>query len=277
MRMANQRVDVDVPWCRSWERRTRLGLMIAVSLAAVAVLCFSPRVPLGPGYHHFADTRTILEIPHFLDVLSNIPFVVVGVWGVFWLLRKSSHLSFVDPLEKLPYLIFFSGVAFTGVGSFWYHMAPGNSRLLWDLLPMTCSFMSMVTALIVERISVKAGIRMLIPLLVFGLASVAYWYFTETRGRGDYRFYLFVQFFPPLLLAMTIAFFPPRYTGTKYLAAAFIFYVLAKVLELFDKQVYSFTGVVSGHSLKHVTAGLSCYCILRLLQRRRAIEGGGEI
>jgi hypothetical protein len=261
---------------RPAERRRRLGLIVAVSLLSVTVLCFLPPIPLGPGYHDFTDKRILLQIPNFLDVLSNVPFMVVGLWGVLWLLRRSSKPSFVMQQERIPYFVFFAGVALTGVGSFWYHMAPSDSRLPWDLLPMTCSFMSILASIIMERISVKAGLRLLLPLLVLGIASVAYWYLTERQGHGDYRFYLFVQFFPPLLIALIIAVFPPRYTGTQYLVVAFLFFVLAKLFELFDKQIYWFTRMISGHSLKHITAGVACYWILRMLQKRRALPCLGE-
>ncbi len=261
---------------RPAERRRRLALIIAVSLLSVTVLCFLPPIPLGPGYHDFTDRRIFLRIPNYLDVLSNIPFMIVGLWGLLWLLRRSSKPSFVMQQERIPYFVFFAGVALTGVGSSWYHMAPDNNRLPWDLLPMTCSFMSILASIIMERISVKAGLRVLFPLLVLGVASVAYWYLTERQGHGDYRFYLFVQFFPPLLIALIIAIFPARYTGTQYLAVAFIFFVLAKLFEFFDKQIYSFTRMISGHSLKHITAGVACYWILRMLQKRRALPGLGE-
>lgn len=211
-----------------------------------------------------------------MDVLSNIPFIIVGVWGVFCLLLRSNKTSFNMPWERLPYLVFFTGVALTGIGSLWYHVSPGNPRLLWDLLPMTCSFMSIVAAQIIERISMRVGFWLFIPLLVLGVASVVYWYFTEAHGHGDYRFYLFVQFYPPVLLAMIIGLFPPRYTGTGYLVVAFLLYLVAKLFEHFDKQLYSIGGIVSGHSLKHVTAALSCYCILTMLQRRRVPSDSGD-
>ncbi|MGZ4822170.1 MAG: hypothetical protein ACXVZM_11245 [Terriglobales bacterium] len=269
-------MHVDLRPLRRLERRTRVGLTVAVSLVSIAALCFVPPVSLGPGYHDFVDKRPIFSIPNGLDVLSNLPFVVVGILAVMWLSGRSSDSSFLERRERLPYLVFFVGVALTGLGSSWYHLAPGNSRLLWDLLPMSCSFMSMVAALIMERISLRVGLSMFIPLLVFGMASVVYWYLTEMQGHGDYRFYLFVQFFSPILLAMIIALFLPRYTGTTYLAVAFFLFLVAKFFETFDKQIYSFTGLVSGHSLKHLTAGLSCYWILRMLQCRRPILGVGE-
>ena len=248
------------------QSRKRIALMLALCAACIAILCFLRPIPLGAGYHDFADKRSLLGIPNCLDVLSNLPFIFVGIGSLGWLARKSSRCAFILPQERWPYVIFFAGVALTGFGSLWYHLAPGNARLPWDLLPMTCSFMSMLVAIIMERISVHGGLRLLAPLLVLGIASVAWWYLS-----GDYRFYLFVQFFPPLLIATVIALFPPRYTGNRYLVIAFLFFVVAKLFELFDKQIYAFTRIVSGHSLKHATAGVACYWIVLMLARRQPI------
>lgn len=258
---------------RRWPPQTRLGLVIGFCAIALIALFLIPKIPLGANYHNFADTRSMLGLPHALDVLSNVPFLIAGVWGLLWLLGKSSRLSFMDERERIPYLVFFAGVALTGIGSFWYHVSPSNSRLPWDLVPMTCSFVSLVVALFMERVNVKLGLICLPPLLLLGIASVAAWYFSEARGSGDYKFYLFVQFFSPAVLALIVGLFPPRYSGIRYLGAAFALFVAAKLFESFDRQIYFLGKIVSGHSLKHVTAGLSCYLILRMLQVRHAIAG----
>lgn len=250
--------------------RTRALLIVAVSLISFLCLWLVPPIPLGPRYHIFADDRTQLGIPNCLDVLSNIPFMLVGIWGTLWLFRGPSATAFQTRLERIVYLIFFLGVAFTGVGSFWYHLNPNNQRLPFDLLPMTFAFMAMLTSIAIERIGLRFGRTLLIPLLLLGASSVGYWYVTEARGHGDYRFYLFVQFFPPLLIGLMIALFPPAYTGMKYLVIAFLLFVLAKLLELFDGEIYQAIHIVSGHALKHITAGLACYVILLMLERRHA-------
>jgi Ceramidase len=254
----------------------RLGILLAVSAIAVVFLFASPRVPLSAGYHDFADKRTLHGVPNFLNSLSNVLFLVAGVWGALWVLLKAGGRSFSHRQERLPYLVFFFGVAATGAGSFWYHLAPSNSRLPWDLLPMTLSFVSMLVAVFMERVSARVGLSIYLPLLILGAGSVAYWYFTEAQGHGDYRFYLFVQFFPPILLGLMVALFPPAYTGTGYLVCAFVFFVAAKLMESFDGQIFSWTGFISGHSLKHLTAGAACYWVLRMLQRRHPIPMTGE-
>ena len=253
---------------RSWSRRIRLAAIAGITILAVVALLSVPRLPLDAHYHDFADARTLFGIPNALDVLSNIPFLIVGLWGVCWLVKPSSRASFSDNRERIPYVVFFVGVALTGAGSFWYHLAPSDSRLPWDLLPMTCSFVSMVVVTFMERISVPVGTIALVPVLLGGISSVAYWSISESHGRGDYKFYLFVQFFSPVLLALIVALFPPRYSGMRYLVVAFSLFVAAKVFELLDGQIYGWGAVVSGHTLKHLTAAISCCWILRMLEVR---------
>jgi hypothetical protein len=251
-------------------RRARLGIVLGVSLILAAVVCFLPSVPLGANYHIFADKSPVFSISNGLDVLSNIPFVLVGIWGIAFVLRGNNHTSFLESRERMPFFIFFVGVMLTGVGSAYYHAAPGNFRLIWDLLPMTLAFVSLTDATIVERISTNAGLRLLLPLLALGAASVIYWYHGESQGHGDLRFYLFIQFFSPLAIAMMVVLFPPRYTRTMDLFIAFVLFVVAKLCELLDNQIYSLGGVVSGHTLKHLVAALSSFWILRMLRLRRA-------
>jgi hypothetical protein len=52
----------------------------------------------------------------------------------------------------------FVGLQLTAFGSSYYHLSPNNSRLVWDRLPMTIAFMSMVAAIIAERISLRIGL-----------------------------------------------------------------------------------------------------------------------
>ena len=47
------------------------------------------------------------------------------------------------------------------------------------------------------------------------------------------------------------------------------FYVLAKICEFFDAEIYSLGGVVSGHTLKHLFASLTPATLLYALAQRR--------
>jgi hypothetical protein len=54
------------------------------------VSCLLPRIPQPAAYHLFADRRGLFAIPNFGDVISNVPFRVIGIWGLIFLLRPNS-------------------------------------------------------------------------------------------------------------------------------------------------------------------------------------------
>jgi hypothetical protein len=232
-----------------------------------------PRTPQPQSYHLFADRRGYLGIPNFSDVLLNLPFALIGIWGLAFLLQARSGSrtdTFIDEKERWPYLLVFVGLLITAFGSSYYHLAPDNARLLWDRLPMTITFMAMVSAVIAERIDVRLGIRLLPILLFIGLTSVMQWEWSEARGSGDLRFYAAVQAYSALVVLLAFL-FPKRYTRTRDFGLVVGFYALAKALETFDKSVFAALHVVSGHTLKHLAAAAAGYCILRMLQKRKPV------
>jgi len=218
----------------------------------------------------FADRRSFAGIPNFANVVSNLPFVAVGLWGLVFLLRADSAEHFVDRRERWPYLIVVAGLVMTAFGSAYYHLQPDNASLLWDRLPMVIVFMSLVAAVVAERISLRAGLWLLPILLVVGVGSVLHWYLSELRGVGDLRFYAGVQVYAVLFLLIALL-LPPRYTRGSDLAVVAGFYVLAKILEALDEEIFELGHIVSGHTLKHLAAAAAGYWILRMLSKRRAL------
>jgi hypothetical protein len=250
-------------------RAARIWLLGALGLGTAGLLSLLPPIPQSLAYHNFADQRTLFGIPHALNVLSNLPFLYVGAAGLAFLLRQPKEPHAVRRAERWPWLVFFAGVAGTAVGSSWYHLAPDNARLVWDRLPMTLAFMSLLAAMIAERIDVRAGLSLLGPLLLAGLGSVFYWHWTELRGAGDLRPYAAVQFFPLLAIPLVLLLFPPRYTGAGGLWMALAWYGLAKLFEDLDGQIWTLSAhTVSGHTLKHLAAAASPWVVLRMLRRR---------
>jgi hypothetical protein len=242
--------------------------MLVAALASALVLAFVPPIPQPLGYHFFADQRRLCGISDFANTISNLPFLFVGIWGIVVIIRGRTH--FMDVRERWPYLMFFAGVALTSIGSAYYHLAPDNNRLVWDRLPITLSFMSLVAALIAERIGIKAGLGLFAPLVLLGAVSVWYWRLTEQAGHGDLRMYGFVQFFPVVGIPLLLWLFPARYTRSWDLLPAMGFYVAAKLFEAADQAVYAMFGrIVSGHTLKHLAAGAATAWILRMLILRQ--------
>lgn len=254
-------------------RRASLGLLIFLTATVVLVCCMMPRIPQPQSYHQFADRRAFLGIPNFGDVVSNLPFSLIGIWGLAFLLQTRNRNpagTFIDEKDRWPYLLVFVGLLLTAFGSSYYHLAPDNARLLWDRLPMTITFMAMVSAVIAERINVRLGIWLLPSLLFVGLTSVLQWEWSETRGAGDLRFYASVQAYSALVVLLSF-FFPRRYTRAGDFGLVIAFYALAKALENFDKTVFATLHIVSGHTLKHLAAAAAGYFILRMLKERRPI------
>jgi hypothetical protein len=252
-------------------RGARIGVLLAVTGAAVTAACVVPPIPQDPAYHGFADTRPLASAPNGWAVLSNLPFVLVGFLGLRQVLLApvGAAAPFVESRERWPYALFFAGVALTGVGSAYYHWAPDNARLVWDRLPMTIGFMALLAAVVAERVSVTVGIALLPALLLAGAGSVAYWYAGELHGAGDLRPYALVQFAPAALIPLQLWLFPARYTHGGYLVGVIAIYGAAKLFEVLDGPILSMGHVLSGHTLKHLTAALAAWWLLRGLDARR--------
>lgn len=244
--------------------RFRPHLLVAVALAMALALAMQPPIPQDPAYHRFADDRTLLGIANFWNVVSNLPFLLVGMAGLRWV-RTGFH-DLPGPLRQ-AYLVLFVGVALVGLGSSWYHWAPSNDSLLWDRLPMTLAFMALFTVVLGEHIDRRFG-ALLWPLLLSGVFSVVYWRISELAGRGDLRPYALVQFLPVLLIPMVLLLYPRPRGG--WVWVGLLAYVLAKLLEQFDAPVFVALGQISGHSLKHLAAAGAMWALLLGLQRQSA-------
>lgn len=254
-------------------QRTQTGrhsVVVLAVLGAVAAVLAGPPVPQPLTYHSMADQRSWLGIPNALNVLSNLPFVLVGVLGLRALFASDAdrRVPFHEPWERWPYAALFGGVVLTTFGSSYYHLAPDNARLVWDRLPMTVGFMGLLTAVLTERVSPRLGRWVFVPLLVGGAASVGYWHWSELRGAGDLRPYLLVQFGSLLVVVLLLAFYPARYVGAGYLVAGLAAYAAAKGLELADGIIFACGGIISGHTLKHLVAAAGVACLVAMLRAR---------
>ena len=238
-------------------------LLIGVAVVLGIIACFLPAIPQPLSYHNFADHRGWLGIPNFGDVVSNVPFAVVGIWGLIFLFARESA-EFADSRERWLYVVMFAGLILTALGSGYYHLAPDNARLVWDRIPIMIVFMALLAAVIAERVSVRLGVWLFPILQAAAIGSVLLWRSSEIRGHGDLRFYAAVQIYSILILLLALL-FPAKYTRGSDFAVVVGFYVLAKILEEADRQVFALGHFVSGHTLKHLAAAAASYWILRML------------
>jgi hypothetical protein len=244
----------------------RRAYVAGFTVVCLVAALFWPPMPQPLAYHAFVDQRAFFGIPNFLDVASNLGFLVPGLIGLTLVLRR--HARFEQPIEQLPYVVFFIGLVLTSFGSAYYHLAPDNERLFWDRLPMTIAFMSLIASQVVERISVRSGIAVLAPMLLVGAASVVYWRVTEQAGAGNVIPYAILQGYCVVILLMLALLFPSRYTRERDIYWVFACYVIAKLLEAVDAHIYAAGNLMSGHTLKHLAAGAAGIVVCGMLARR---------
>ncbi len=242
-------------------------ILTVVAVLVSAVFLFTDPVPQDPAYHTFSDTRNLFGIPNFWNVASNLPFLLVGAAGL-WFLQQQTRQVCIAGAEP-AYRALFAGVLLTAFGSAYYHLAPGNQTLVWDRLPMTIAFAGLLAVIAAEYVSASAARRLLLPLLVIGPASVAYWAWTEAQGVGDLRLYALVQFIPMLMIPVLLLTHQPAIGERRYFWWMLLFYVLAKIFEFADPSVFALGNLVSGHTLKHLAAAMTPAVFLYALARRR--------
>jgi hypothetical protein len=252
-------------------RREAVGLIAGLAVLGAGVAFLLPPIPQDLAYHRLADSRGWGGVPNALNVLSNVGFVLVGAVGLHVVMAGTPGPAFRQPIERWPYAIFFTGLILTGLGSAYYHWAPGNARLVWDRWPLAITIMGLLDATIADRIGPRVALRLLGPLVGLAVVSVWYWRLTELRGAGDLRLYGLVHFYPLLAVPLMLWLLPARYTRGADLLAAAGTYALAKVPEFADAWIFSATCVVSGHTLKHLTAAMAGCWVVHMLRHRRSV------
>ncbi|MBI2190765.1 MAG: ceramidase domain-containing protein [Planctomycetes bacterium] len=252
----------------------KLGVFLLVLAAGAGLILSQGAIPQNPAFHDFADQRACLGVPHFLNSVSNLPFLWVGAAGLLFLFGPDWPPSFQKPRERHAFIVLFTGVFLTGIGSTYYHLHPTTERLFWDRLPLTLVFGSFFVAVCADRLGPRAGSGLFLPVIFLSAASVVYWYWGERNGSGDLRPYAVVQFCPMAAIPVLLLLFASRYTCRSHALWVIGIYALAKVAEEMDRPVYALGHAVSGHTLKHLLAAWATAWILKMVRERRPVSAG---
>ena len=241
--------------------RRREWTLVAVVLFPLVLLLARPPMAQDLKYHALVDTRAFLGIPNFMDVASNIPFLLLGVAGLL-VCSRGRVAGAVHSWQVL-----FAGVTLVFFGSAYYHWNPNNATLVWDRVPMTIAFMGLFVGLASEHVGARLERVLLAPAVAVGIGSVAWWAYS-----GDLRVYYWVQATPLLSIVFVLAAWRGRYTHRACLAGGLLAYALAKGAEFHDREIYALTcQVMSGHTLKHLLAALGIGFIYLMLSRRQQV------
>ncbi len=263
------------------------AVLLVVATLISAFFLFVAPIPQPQVYHDFADKRTFIcscaakggfflppgaeserkgfIIKNFGDVLSNLVIFAGGVRGLALLQVGNTDFavgSIREWQQQVCLPILFSSTVAISAGSAYYHWNPNDSTLVWDRLPMTVAFVSTFCYMLEEYIpDVGIGQSLLAPLLLLGMFSVLYWSWAD-----DLRLYALIQFLPLVIIAGLLVCRRPKHGGAAHHAFALVSYGLAKVCEERDYEIFSWTRQrVSGHTLKHVLAGMATMSIASLL------------
>ncbi|MFT5288114.1 MAG: hypothetical protein ACI8QS_000855 [Planctomycetota bacterium] len=255
-------------------RVTKLWILVGLALACALGLLLVGEIQQDPGYHNFADRRARWGLPNFGDVASNLPFFLVGVIGL--VRAGNAAISAAERIERTYWRVLFGAIIGISIGSATYHLEPTNEGLVWDRLPMAIAFMSLFTLVVHRHIGTRVAARIFPVLLAAAVASIVIWRLGSREGGGDLRLYVFVQFFPIVALPTILVLFPTNRKGTLQLIGALLAYALAKALELGDAVVLETVGVVSGHTLKHLSAALGTWFLVLMMCAGGVQESGGS-
>ena len=233
--------------------RTSASAIVVVGLAAVAIVAvaLAGTIVRGPEFHHYADARSWLGIPHAGDVISNVAFVIVAARARAWL--RDGYAIAVGV-----------GVAAIGLGSALYHVAPGDAALAFDWGPIAITLAILSAAVIRDRVGPRAGRRVLGVGTTFAVGSVAWWLASGGTAGGNMAPYVAVQL-AGIVVPALVAVLVRGTIAARWLVLGVVVFALARGVAAYDAALLDLLGV-SGHSLKHVLAALAAGCALRALR-----------
>ncbi|PON56364.1 Ceramidase [Parasponia andersonii] len=232
-------------------RWTRTRIWAGAFLLWLFFMVVTPKISLSPKHHLFADMRNFLGVPSTLNVITNFPFLVVGVLG-FVLCVQGEFFNISLRGEVWGWALFYAGIVGVAFGSAYYHLKPSNDRVMWDTLPMMIAYSSLFSSCITERVGEKIGLTCLFALLFAAFLSSAY-----ERTYNDLRLCMMFQLIPLIAIPAIAIVYQSKYTHSRYWLWATCVYFLSKFEAVADRKIYHANHYfISGHSLEHLCLAL---------------------
>nr|VDD19973.1 unnamed protein product [Brassica rapa] len=262
----------------TWKRkRILVGSLL---ICWLILMFFTPKVPLHSFRHHvFADKRNFMAgVPNTLNVMTNFPFLIIGVLG-FVLCLGGSFFNISLKGEIWGWTLFYASVSSLAFGSAYYHLKPDDNRIVWDTLPILIAYSSLFSSFLVERAGERVGLSCLVLLLFISVFSVAYarqvqieviiCVLVDGRVFNDLRLCLTFQLIPCLVIPVMTVLLPPKYTHSRFWLLATAAHAVSKIEGLADSKIYNFNGyTISGHSLGHLCSALAMVLLTVMLLYR---------
>jgi hypothetical protein len=206
--------------------------------------------------YEFAGDATRLGIPHFWNVVTNAPFLLVGLLGLRRLRADDpGRFEWAGLWTSTVLLTFASGA---------YHVHPAPWSLALDRAAI-CGIIAFLGARAAHwTLGLGPSRTLSLALLVLAEGTVLAWllgaspwlYGALQAGGGLAVLGLFVRAQARGTLSV------PARPMLLFLGC----YALAKVFEALDEPFWSLTGVMGGHPVKHLLSALGLACLLPLMR-----------
>lgn len=251
-----------------------IWLLIAYTLALGLCAVFAPALAQSTHYHAFADTRTFWGLPYAMDVLSNLPLLIAGLAMAWQLQRCGLRMALPWPIWWWLLALAVLGFVLTALASSLYHVRPDDAGVLWDRLAMSLIFAAVIGLAFGQIAHAWAAASMALVTLVAAITALLVW-----RANGNFSPWIVVQA-GGMLLLLAAGLAHKRIPSTLHvphlpLLALIGCYALAKLAEWGDHAIFELSsGLLSGHSLKHILAALAAWPLLQMLYNAKASAPG---
>ena len=113
--------------------------------------------------------------------------------------------------------------------------------------------------------------RIHIPIIIASMISVLCWPVFD-----DLRVYFIVKHHPFILFPILLVFGNRVYDKISGYYWGLSMFILATVFEFADVVIFELTGFISGHTLKHVAAGIGLWFLMTMIRDRTEINSEEE-
>ena len=182
------------------------------------------------------------EYHNFADkrIFLGIPNTMDVISNIAILIPALYLLTFKKRTIKSNLLIIH--LILLALASSYYHINPSNQTLFWDILMIATTY--------------------IIVLIMF--SNTNYWKYSD-----DLRLYLIILI--GVLLYLILKYYKNK-NLRNYLYIIVIMNILFRFTEHNDHEIYEFTNdQISGHTLKHIIAGIGIFYVIQLLQKDNKI------
>ena len=241
--------------------KSEIGFLIGLIILLLLAI-FLPAIAQNQNYHNFIDQRTFFRIKNASNTLSNLAFIVVGLWGLINF-YKNKYIKISNSFSVLLNLFFIS-IILTGLGSSYYHLSPNDFTLVFDRLALSFTFAVILAMLANIRISERSGFHTLAELIILAPLSVLLWNY-----NGNLTPYAVLQFGGIIIIILTLLLTKAQKQSPCF-TSLIILYGFAKVAEFYDVEIFKLSqNLISGHTLKHLIASIAVLVFISPLKVKK--------